>query len=105
MDAESFAHSLLGRLRNLDPRAAGLRIKGKKKTAIIGIYDEGELVPLLKLTGASAKFNVMSLLVYHHGGWVPTLKRGTPELLAEPLAGPLQHLWIIPLEMACLDPD
>lgn len=105
MDAEDFAHYLLSRLRELDPRAAGLRIKGKKKTAIIGIYDDGEFVPLLKLTGASAKFNVMSLLVYHHGRWVPSLKRGTPDLLAETLAGPLQHLWSIPLEMACLDPD
>lgn len=74
--------------------------------AVIGLEDEGEFVPLLRLAAPSARHNVMSLFVSHHGRWQPTLKRGTPQLLADELAGPLQHLWSIPVEMAgpWLDP-
>jgi len=103
MSAKSFASSLLAELRLLDSRAQGLRARPRGKTAIIGIEDDGEFVPLLKLSGASASFNVMTLLVSHHGKWQPTLKRGTPEELAQPLAAELHHLWTIPLEMANMD--
>ena len=103
MSAESFASDLIGELRERDRRAAALRVRGRGQTAVIGLEDEGEFVPLLRLTGASRKFNVMSLLVYHHGRWQPTLKRGTPKELAVPLTGELQHLWTIPLQMANLD--
>lgn len=105
MNARYFASSLLAELRERDPRAAGLRIQARGKAAVIGIEDEGEFVPLLKLTGASAKFNVMTLLVYHHRQWHPTFKRGTPKELAEPLAEEIHHLWTIPLEMANMDLD
>lgn len=108
MSATYFAGCLLAQMRSIDPRAAGLRAVAADradKTAVIGIDDEGEFVPLLKLTGASASFNVMSVLVQHHGQWRPTFKRGTPKTLAEPFTGELQHLWTIPLEMANLDLD
>jgi hypothetical protein len=103
VSAQYFASDLLAELRKRDPRAVALRANGRGQTCVIGIEDDGEFVPLLKLTGASAKFNVMSLLVYHHGRWQPTLKRGTPEELAMPLTGELQHLWTIPVEMAKID--
>ena len=104
MSAENFAVSLLGQLRQRDPRAATLRVRAARgQAAVIGIEDDGEFVPLLKLTGASARFNVMSLLVYHHGRWMPTFKRGTPAELAQPLAAELHYLWTIPLEMANMD--
>lgn len=106
MSARSFAASLLAEMRSIDSRAAKLRTaaRGKAdKTAVIGIDDDGEFVPLLKLTGASGKFNVMTVLVHHHGQWRPTFKRGTPKTLAQPFTGELQHLWTIPLEMANLD--
>ena len=60
---------------------------------------------MFKLTGASDKFNVMTLLVNHHGKWQPTFKRGTPAELTEPLAAELHYLWTIPLEMANFDPN
>ena len=106
MGANYFANSLLAEMRRIEPRAAGLRavaVDRADKTAVIGIDDEGEFVPLLKLTRASAKFNVMSVLVHHRGQWQTTFKRGTPTTLAQPFTGELQHLWIIPLEMADLD--
>ena len=103
MSARYFASSLLAELRGRAPRAAGLRIKDRGNAAIIGIDDGGEFLPLFKLTGASAKFNVMTLLVKHRGKWHPSFKRGTPKELAEPLAEELHYLWTIPLEMA--NPD
>ena len=103
MSAQSFASSLLAELRRLDPRAAALLIRARGQTAVIGIEDDGEFVPLLKLAGASGKFNVMSLHVYHNGRWQPTLKRSTPAGLAEPLTGEIQHVWTIPVEMANMD--
>jgi hypothetical protein len=104
MGAEYFASSLIAELREGDPLADALRTRGRGQTAVIGVEDDGEFVPLLRLTGASAKFNVMSLLVYHHGRWQPTFKRGTPAELAVPLKGELRHLWSIPVEMAHLAP-
>ena len=105
MDARSFAYSLIAELRSRDPRAQSLRTRGQGKTAVIGFEDEGEFVPVFMLTGASAKFNVMSLLVNHHGKWQPTFKRATPALLAQHLAAEFHYLWTIPLELANFDPN
>ena len=105
LTASYFAALLLTELRKRDPRAASLRVQGRGKTAVIGFDDEGEFFPLFGLTGASPKFNVMSLLVNHRGKWHPTFKRGTPKELADPLAGELKYLWTIPLEMANIDLD
>jgi hypothetical protein len=97
---DSFAASLLGELRQRDPRAAALVRRSRGKASIIGIHDDGEFVPLLKLDAGSTSFNVMSLFVYHHGSWQPTLKRGIPADLADQLAGPLSYLWTIAVELA-----
>ena len=105
MTPDNFASSLLVELRKLDPRAQALKSRrGQGKAVILGIDDEG-FQPLLRLAAGSAKFNVMSLFVDHHGRWAPTFQRGTPSLLAQQLAGPLQHLWVLPLSMAELDWD
>ncbi len=100
MSAHDFASRLLGELRQRDPRARALQTRpGRKSTVEIGIDDEG-FVPLLRLSGGSAKFNVMSLLVRHRNTWAPTFQRGTPAALAEQLAGPLHYLWTLPLLVA-----
>ena len=104
-NALSFASSLLAELRQRDARAHALTFRARGKSAVIGIDDEGELVPLLKLDAGSAAFNVMSLFVHHHGRWQPTLKRGIPKDLAETLATSLSHLWTIHAELADFDPD
>jgi hypothetical protein len=100
MSADSFAHTLVCELRHRDGRAAVLKVGGRGKTAVIGIEDDGEFVPLLRVAHASAKYNVMNLDVRHQRSWAPTFHRGTPSELAEALAGTLQHLWTIPLAMA-----
>ncbi len=91
MDARGFAYELLAELRRHDPKAAELHVQTKGSNAVIGIYDD-EFVPLLRLTRASAKFNVMTLLVHHHGKWNHSFKRGTPKEIAAPLAGELNHI-------------
>jgi hypothetical protein len=102
MSPESFASALLAQLRKLDPRAQALKTqRGRDRSIALGIDDEG-FQPLLLLSAGSAKFNVMSLFVRHHSRWAPTFQRGTPAALAEQLAGPLQHLWTIPLSMAAV---
>ena len=100
MNPDSFASALLAELSRLDPRAQALQ-KGPSRggAVVVGIDDEG-FQPLLRLSSGSTKFNVMSLFVRHHRSWAPTFQRGTPTILAEQLAGPLRHLWTIPLSMA-----
>ena len=100
MSAESLASELLARLRELDPRAQALKTKrGRGNSVVLGIDDDG-FQPLLYLDRGSAKFNVMSLFARHGRSWAPTFQRGTPAALAQQLAGPLQHLWAIPVSMA-----
>lgn len=92
-----FATTLLRELRRADPRAAVLQLEDRPslRTPVIGLVDEGEFVPLLRLGAPSAACNVMSLFAYHHRQWVPTFVRGTPAMLAEELAGPSAYLWSI----------
>ncbi len=94
---QDLALSVLAQLRERDPGAKTLRRQPCRpcKGVVIGLDDEGQFVPLLKLAGESAAVNVMSLFVRHQARWMPTLQRGTPAQLAEALAGPLLHLWLI----------
>ena len=94
---QDFALSVLAELRQRDRRAEALRLQSTRPSqgVVMGLDDEGEFVPLLKLGGASAAVNVMSLFVRHQARWMPTFHRGTPAQLAQALAGPLQHLWLI----------
>lgn len=106
MTVQAFAGKLLSELRKLDARAAVLERKVQKgDKAILGIMDDGEFVPLLLLGAGSAKFNKMMLFVYHQEHWQPTFQKGTPKMLAELLAGELNHLWLIPLAMVGVHPD
>jgi hypothetical protein len=95
--AAGFASSLLFELRQRDDRASVLCVRpgSPSKEAVIGLLDDGEFIPLLKVGAASAAFNVMGLFVPHHGRWMPTFQRGTPEGLAALLAGPLHYLWTL----------
>ena len=100
MTAESFAVVLLARLRELDPEAQALKKGPARRGGVtLGIDDEG-FQPLMRLSAGSAKLNVMGLFVRRHHSWFPTFQRGTPGELAQQLAGPLRHLWAIPLSMA-----
>ncbi len=100
MSAEVFARELVRALGKHDPRALLLKVKkAPQKTAIIGIEDEDEWTPLLKLGAATPKFAKMMLIVPQGDRWIPTMQKGSPEQLAELLASPLRHLWQIPLEM------
>ena len=100
---QNFALSVLAELRRRDPRAKTLRRQPTRPShcVVIGLDDEGEFVPLLKLASASAAVNVMSLFVRHQARWMPTLQRGTPAHLAEALVGPLLHLWLIAVTAQC----
>lgn len=98
--ALSFASSMLAELRQRDARAQALTFRARGNSAVIGIEDEGEFVPLLKLDAGSAAFNVMSLFVHQHGRWQPTLKRGIPKDLAEILATSLSYLWTMHADLA-----
>lgn len=93
MRPEDFGADLLAILRRAHPNAAALTSHRSRGGVEIGVQDGAEFVPLLRLTGASAACNVMSLLVRQGRGWAPTFLRGTPAELGEPLAGPLHHLW------------
>ena len=100
MSAEVFAQELVCALAKHDPRALLLKArKGPQRTAIIGLVDEDEWIPLLKLGAATPKFSKMMLMVRQGNRWTPTMQKGSPEQLAELLASPLRHLWQIPLEM------
>jgi hypothetical protein len=104
MNSDSFASRMLAELRQLDPRAGALKKRPSRSgTVVVGIDDEG-FQPLLRVSSGSGKFNVMSLFVRHQRSWAPTFQRGTPAALAEQLAGPLQHLWVVPLSMAAAFP-
>jgi hypothetical protein len=97
IDAYCFAQMLTARLRDRCPEAAPLKARKGREAADVGIEDDGEFVPLLRLRNASKACNVMSLWVHHREQWLPTFVRGTPAELAEQLAGPLAHLWRIPV--------
>lgn len=95
-EAARFAGWVLAEMRQLDERAARLTVAARARSADaqIGVLEEGQFVPLLRLGAASAAYNVMSLFVYQNGRALPTLQRGTPQRLAELLVGPWQHLWL-----------
>lgn len=50
-------------------------------------------MPVLRLAGASASFNVMDLWIRHRSSWAMTGVRGTPAIVAAALAGPLFLFW------------
>jgi len=92
---EVFADSVLDELRREDPAANALAARHRGKTATIGVTEDGEWVPLLRLSNPSGACNVMSLDVRHHDRWAPTFERGTPTMLAEKLLGPLRFTWAL----------
>ena len=93
MNAGSFAESVLKAVIAADERARFLSARQRGKTAIIGYLDEGEWVPVFRITGGSAAYNVADLQVRHGSSWQPTLVRGIPAVVAEALSGPLRFLW------------
>lgn len=101
-DALLFAHHMLAHLRQLDARAVPLQAKAQGSNAIVGLHDEGVWVPLLRLAAATPKYNKMMLYAPHGRYWAPTLKKGTPQMLAEVLAREFSFLWTIPVN--ALDP-
>ena len=103
---KGFAQSVLEKLCEQDSCATRLHLtKGTgARLPVVGFDDNGEFVPVLRLDNPSVAANTMSLSVHLHNRWQPTMHRGTPAELASLLAGPLQHLWAIPLVAAEFDP-
>jgi len=100
--AQPFADLLLRALVQHDDRARALVAQVRGKNAIIGVVDADDWVPLLRLNNPSTAFNVMNLGVRQGSGWAPTFLRGTPDQLAEHLAGPLAFTW--QFEVSALEP-
>lgn len=90
---ESFALHLLVHLRKRVPEAAALSSKHRGKEATLGFDDAGTWVPLFRLAGGSASFNVMDLWVRQASRWALTDVRGTSAMVADALAGPLRPFW------------
>lgn len=91
--AYSFAQHVLFELRKHCPDAQALQPRKGRGGADIGIEENGEFEPLLRVANGSKAANVMSLWVRHHGRWMPTFVRGTPAIIAAQLAGPFRYLW------------
>ena len=100
--AETFATRVLQSLQVQAPLAEHLDVRKRGKTATIGLEDQGEWVPLIRLANGSASFNVMSLEVRSHGRWEPTGVRGVPKDVAAALATTLRFLWEFEVN-ACID--
>jgi hypothetical protein len=96
---QSFANHVLRGLRERDARAEGLDVRVRGKAAVLGYLEDGEWVPLLRLSNPSAAVNVMNLDVRHHGRWAPTFIRGVPAAIIDELVGPLGFTW----QLALLD--
>jgi hypothetical protein len=75
------------------PLATHLELKVRGKAVTIGITEGDAWVPLLRLSVPSASANVMNLDVRHGATWAPTFERGTPDMLADKLCGPLAFTW------------
>jgi hypothetical protein len=97
--------SLVTKLKSLCPEASVLEARTAHQGAVIGLEDEGEWVPLLKLAGGSAACNVMWLLVADGPRWTPTGLKGTPAKLATHLSQQYAYLWAIAAAMTGFHAD
>jgi hypothetical protein len=95
MSAQRFADEVVWQLTKADERASFIVARARGKTAVLGYEYDGEWVPLFRITGGSAAYNVASLQVRHRSGWQPTFVRGVPATMAERLSGPFRFLWEI----------
>mgnify|MGYP006995730165 CR=1 FL=1 len=93
MSARYFGDSVLRALTRSDERASFLRVHATGSSCVIGYELDDLWVPLFRLAHGSAAFNVANLQVRHKTRWEPTFTRGTPEMIAEQLAGPFSFLW------------
>ena len=100
MSAVGFAQEMLARLRELDERAGALQARGDGREAMVGLIDDGEFDAVLRLGAGSAKLNKMMIFAPQGNNWAPTMTKGTPDMLAEELAGALSFLWTIPVAAA-----
>lgn len=101
-----FASELLRQMQQRDRRATVLQMQEGPgmRTRVLGLVDEGQWVPLLRLGAQSAACNVMSVFVPQRGRWMPTFVRGTPVELAEQLTGPFAYLWSLAATMVDYSP-
>lgn len=102
---QGFANRVLRGLRERDPRAEALDARVRGKRAVFGYVDDGEWVPLLRLSNPSAAANVMNLDVRHKTRWAPTFVRGVPDVIVDHLAGPLSFTWQLHLSAWSQPPE
>ena len=95
MNAHSFTDCVLRELRKLNPNTDFLTVRSRGKSAVIGYENDAEWIPLFRIVGGSAAFNVANLQVRHKTSWAPTFIRGVPKDVASELAGNLSFIWEI----------
>lgn len=92
--ADTFASRVLRRLHDESELAkTWLQARSRGTTATIGLEEEGEWIPLLRMANGSGAFNVMDLQVRDKRRWASTGVRGIPEVVADELIGPLRFTW------------
>ena len=92
--AARFAGLVLSRLHaDSDLARAWLQLRARGTTAVIGLEDDGQWVPLLRFANGSGAFNVMDVEVRHHTSWAHTGVRGVPDAVADVLVGSLRFTW------------
>lgn len=93
MSAKHFGDCTLRALTQFDERANFLKVHATGSTCVIGYELDDLWIPLFRIAHGSAAFNVANLQVRHKSRWEPTFSRGTPEMIAEQLAGPFKFFW------------
>ena len=96
--AQGFADNVRYGLLTADPVARVLTVRARGKKAVLGFEEAGVWVPLLRFSGASASFNVMSLDVRQGSRWAPTFERGTPAMLVDKLLAEFVFTWRVEAE-------
>ena len=96
--ARELAQELLRHLSELDALAAQtLRLKPRDQEATFSVMVDGQDVPLFRTTPGPEG---LRLTIRSHGRWRPTPETGSPEAIAELLAGQLRFVWFLDAEEA-----
>jgi hypothetical protein len=96
--ARELAQELLRHLSELDALAAQtLRLKPRDQEATFSVMVDGQDVPLFRTTPGPEG---LRLTIRSHGRWRPTPETGSPEAIAELLAGQIRFVWFLDAEEA-----
>ncbi len=100
-EARYFGESVLRKLHEDSELARRwLRARPRGKTCTLGLEEEDEWTPLLRLANGSGAFNVMDLQVRNKKTWAYTGVRGIPDVVAKELLESLRFTWEFPAQAA-----